>query len=36
MHSHQISWTQRTGWTPLNDRGDEISLVFYFGHCLFK
>ena len=31
MHSHQISWTQRNGWTPLDARGDEISLVFYFG-----
>ena len=31
MHAHQISWTQRTGWTRVAARPEDISLVFYFG-----
>jgi hypothetical protein len=31
MQSHQISWSRRSGWTPINANPEDISLVFYFG-----
>jgi hypothetical protein len=31
MHSQQITWNPRAGWTPIEAKPEDISLVFYFG-----
>ena len=31
MHSQQITWNARAGWTPVKAQPETVSLVFYFG-----
>src|ERR1700738_5651857 len=31
MHSQQITWNPRAGWTPIKAELENVSLVFYFG-----
>jgi hypothetical protein len=31
MHSQQMIWNPRTGWTPVRTEPANVSLVFYFG-----
>ena len=31
MHSRQITWNARAGWSPVKAEPEDVSLVFYFG-----
>ena len=31
MHSQQITWNARAGWTSVKAQPETVSLVFYFG-----